>query len=777
MKTEILKIKEGHLSLFDPPITNKYPIDTITLVQVLELIKIAYKGITASLRAISDSNLQGGFKRNKLPYVTFSGKFSSRNDKSLEKHSGLMCIDVDHLAPDELIRVKSFVNSDFSHTLGSFTSPSGNGLKVVYAIDPEVHSQKEWYGALSKYVSTSCNLPVSKVDASCSNVSRACFLCHDPELFVNPALMSDDPSATIDILDIQLYLPGEPSKSNPGLSTRPVVVPEMDSLRYAKPNFENKSAEGNFRYLLHLQIRKEGEYKSPREPWIQKLASRCNLFGMEEAATLGFILKYFEHHPESVRADKPIDVEKYLIAPVKDVYKRYKDQFDTWSDFNAEDEPTPVIDESVFESLPPLLQRLCIEFTSVRERDIALLGSLGVLSSCFPSVTGIYDGKKITSNLNVFVTAPASAGKGALMFARYLGATFQDKLREQYRDDMKEYELLLNEAKSGGGELPQKPTLKKFFIPANSSSIKLIECLYANKDFGVMFDSEADTLSQTFKNEWGNFSDIIRKAFHHEPIEVQRKLNDQYIQIESSYLSIVLSGTPNQVGNLLTNIENGVFSRFLFYSFPLSKKWKNVFEENNSHTDLVFKSASIEIYDFHSRLKQFAISRQQPEFYQAIFKLLPDQEQRFNEFFESRQDMLFDLYGADIMASIRRLGLIAFRIAMILSTLRLINHPEKAAERIVCEEADFKNTLKIVEVALHHAVKVYNQLKKKQRFKHGDKKVKFFEKLPAEFNRNKMLEIASFMELNPKTAEKYVSDYISQSLLKRAEHNHYVKIA
>ena len=52
-------------------------------------------------------------------------------------------------------------------------------------------------------------------------------------------------------------------------------------------------------------------------------------------------------------------------------------------------------------------------------------------------------------------------------------------------------------------------------IPANNSSTGLFLNLNDNQGVGLLFETEGDTLAQTFKSEHGNYSDGFRKAFHH----------------------------------------------------------------------------------------------------------------------------------------------------------------------------------------------------------------------------------------------------------------------
>jgi len=44
-----------------------------------------------------------------------------------------------------------------------------------------------------------------------------------------------------------------------------------------------------------------------------------------------------------------------------------------------------------------------------------------------------------------------------------------------------------------------------FYIPANSSSSAFIKALDDNNFRAEIFETEADTLASTFKQEWGSF--------------------------------------------------------------------------------------------------------------------------------------------------------------------------------------------------------------------------------------------------------------------------------
>ena len=77
------------------------------------------------------------------------------------------------------------------------------------------------------------------------------------------------------------------------------------------------------------------------------------------------------------------------------------------------------------------------------------------------------------------------------------------------------------------------------------------------------------------------------------------------------------------------------------------------------------------------------------------------------------------------MATIRRLGIIAFRFAMIFSALRIMEHGV-LPERIICEERDFQSTLEIIRVLVKHASKVFSELPKMHHYQSERTKKKSF---------------------------------------------------
>jgi hypothetical protein len=305
-------------------------------------------------------------------------------------------------------------------------------------------------------------------------------------------------------------------------------------------------------------------------------------------------------------------------------------------------------------------------------------------------------------------------------------------------------------------------------VPANNSASGLFQILNDNKGIGLLFETEGDTLAQTFKSEHGNYSDSFHKAFHHETISYNRRKDREYVELETPRLSALLSGTPKQVSTLIPNAENGLFSRFIFYYMNILPVWKDVFTGDDSQTlDDYFHHLGNQFFDFYKTLQH------QPA--PLRFCLTAAQQQAFNTYFAQAQNQYLYLCGVDYLATVRRLGLVTFRIAMILTTLRIMDNGHIASP-LICEDTDFYTALKLVKILIQHAAKVFSDLPAEQEVsKRENKKQSFLEALPPEFSRQEYLTTAKSLNIPDKTAEKHIAKFVQNDLINHFAHDKYKK--
>lgn len=179
------------MSYFATPITNKVPLRTVTLLEVARAIKTPWLALqTAELRKITDEAEARRFKGSHFPYITPAGVFSYCNDQSLIRHSGVLCMDLDHIEDVNGVKQRLIADELFT-TLMAFRSPSGDGLKWFLKIDLTRCNHRQWFDAVRSYLMSMYGLTEKQADPSVRNESRACFLCYDPEVYVNPCMTVD----------------------------------------------------------------------------------------------------------------------------------------------------------------------------------------------------------------------------------------------------------------------------------------------------------------------------------------------------------------------------------------------------------------------------------------------------------------------------------------------------------------------------------------------------------------------------------------------------------
>ncbi len=437
----------------------------------------------------------------------------------------------------------------------------------------------------------------------------------------------------------------------------------------------------------------------------------------------------------------------------------------------ADSEPMPTFSQEVKNRLPMLLSQIVSCANSHEDADLLLLGALTVFSACLPNIYGNYGSRDVFPNLFLFVTAQASAGKGRLTLCRHLVQPIHDKLRQQYVADMEEYRRKQKEyaRDKKNNDPPEEPPIKTLLIPANSSATAVYQVLNDNNGVGLLFETEGDTLANAFNSDYGNFSDGFRKAFHHEMISYVRRKDREFVELARPRLSALLSGTPRQILSLIPNAENGLFSRFIFYYLNVRLEWLNVFADSKETLDQQFEQLGERFYELYSTL---------PEAQPIRFELSDSQQTQFNSFFEQVQTDYSNLFGLDIVASVRRFGLITFRIAMILTALRIIDNAE-ISQTMVCSDDDFQTAKTMARVLLRHTAKVYDtlMLNKNPIPASGSAAIRqsFFDSLPQQFNRQDYIKAAQQLKIPPKTAEKHISRFCTEGKLKHTAQGKYEK--
>ena len=170
-------------SFFKAPISNIKPHKSITIRDAYNYIIGHYaKEQTETLRSITDKKRAKIYKAANFAYATFSGEFDIRSNNAVKAETGLLCIDFDHVAQLEVLFNK-LLQDRYFETVLLFRSPSGDGLKWVIEVPTSNISRQAMFTAVENYIKQAYGV---QIDKACKDVSRACFLPHDPQAYINP---------------------------------------------------------------------------------------------------------------------------------------------------------------------------------------------------------------------------------------------------------------------------------------------------------------------------------------------------------------------------------------------------------------------------------------------------------------------------------------------------------------------------------------------------------------------------------------------------------------
>lgn len=370
--------------------------------------------------------------------------------------------------------------------------------------------------------------------------------------------------------------------------------------------------------------------------------------------------------------------------------------------------------QKMYDTLPAMLGKLIARFADAEERELFLVGALGVISGMMPNYKSKYFGHDVGTNLYCFIIGRYGTGKGSLKWARMLGEAAHNarleaakKETEQYKREKAQYSVQM--ALYTKGKLaeppaePQPPRHLKLFIPANTTKTAVIQLLQENEGRGIMFETEGDTLADMLRQDYGNFSDILRKAYHHEALSFFRRADNEDVSVMQPELSVVLSGTHDQLLKLIPSIDNGLYSRFLFYRLEGSDEFKSPFQNATKTMHVGLEFAAEEFAKMYARLLG-----QKPT---ISFELTAEQQQRFTEHYIKVKQHTQQHISADLDGSVNRTALMAYRLAMIFTMLRRYEtDPELKTWFLPCNDDDLDNALHIMDVLTHNATDVYTYL-------------------------------------------------------------------
>lgn len=433
-----------------------------------------------------------------------------------------------------------------------------------------------------------------------------------------------------------------------------------------------------------------------------------------------------------------------------------------------------IADEDWCSFMQPILDSM----DDVEGKDKMILGSLVVMSGVLPNYYGLYGGHVVYPPFYLIFYGPAASRKGEIRACLELLKPLKKEIRRQFEAEQEEYNKNHAEweARGGKGKLasergpePKEPEFRSPIIPANSSASATYMALQANDGWGVMFETEADVITQSLLSDYGDYSTGLRQASHHEPIRLNRVKDKLHIEIEEPRLAVGVTCTPGQLPKLFPSFENGLGSRFSYFGLNQKVEWLNPFRHIDKPIEEVYAELGNSFLELYHEMKALGERRIQ-------FVLTDSQKTQFNSFFSELLMEQFSMLGDGITSFVFRLGLTTFRLAMILALLRRFSdwnreEPLFATDEqaFVCSDKDFNIALTMMNCLVNHTAIIYNYLAKEednpfkvQLAQMNQQELTLFNALPDEFTSADVVEVVQSNHINPETARRYIGNFVKK---------------
>ncbi len=410
------------------------------------------------------------------------------------------------------------------------------------------------------------------------------------------------------------------------------------------------------------------------------------------------------------------------------------------------------IPDEVYEKLPQIFKDLT-EIVDGKRKDILLLSSIVTLGVCLPKVYGYYDSEKVYPNLYFVILGPAGIGKSIILVCKEIIEAVE---KQEIEDSC------FNRPISDNPE-SHKPIEKEIF--ANSSSSSFYDSISLADNGGIIIDSEADTLSIALKQEWGDFSSALRCAFHHEDISKARKKDNERVKIKGPKLSLLLSGTPEQLMHLIQSKENGLYSRLMFFSLKNRNKFRNVFEKKESNK-LLFREIAKKVI-----VPKYLSLRNRKD--EIEFSFTEEQINRFMNVLTTQDDKIGDAYPLGFDSVVKRHGLMLFRICLILSLYRDDIQINEGTKIIYCNNNELDIAIIIFEALIGQSYEVYKSLSD---FFIPENEEKLLFSLEKKFTRGQLIEKGTQIGFPERTLDEKIKIWRHIKAIKKLSHGHYERI-
>lgn len=753
----------------------------ITVAQFINAIRSnRWKAKVEEYRRLKAEGLLKEAEANKseMPAVIIAAVCEGGHSKEdVRTLSGYLMLDIDDYSGN-IHELKKQLQA-LPWVMGVWISISGDGMKLIVRVDCTTQEEYEKlaYPIVARYISQLINFPV---DMRCIDISRTCFASYDPEAFLREGECEVFPWRE----EVEAFL-AEQQEKEAAEKEGKTSVDEAETASGLVQKFFDQFIERhpyvrNYRhdFLLRLgrDARRYGMNKSEFEQLVELAVSKLAMPDCEgpeitrnltDAYHFAEVNKLKEYQPFGFKGSRFFS-EPYLrdddggLSPEEMVAHNYEMRLHA-----------PYFPDWIFDQLPEMFRKGLKVAKSRRQRDTLFVSMLANFSGCMPQTYMVYDNTVIYPHLFVCVVGSAASGKGIMMDAGQLGMRIHEmlrieneKLQRQYEETLfvweEERKRALKEKRSPDPKLRPEPVrVKVLIIPADISRTHLIK-LMSNCPYGViLIVPEIDTLRIANSAEYGKFDDLMRACFHHEKFGSNFKGDNQEFIVHCPKMAFCASGTPSQFYKLCPSLENGAYSRYLIYMTEQETGFRNMApdgEQMNRKTMFMnLSEKTLEMYRFlMEHPTEVKLTADQWCWHQAYFEDML-QKVRLEET-EGPSSIIF------------RHGMSSARIAMILTAMRKFESSWKFHE-ITCTDEDFRLSMAVIEVLLHHSLMLSTTLRKEvgspNKMRNYFQVKEALETLPAEFHYNQLTEALISKGFSLSSAKRIRKQLLEQQIIEQ----------
>lgn len=759
-----------------------------------------YKSLVEQIRALVNEGRKdetSGLKL-KLPAVVYGGVCRmGRFFKDTTERTGWAMFDIDNMLPEQLKAARELLEV-FPWVVILHVTSSGRGLRIVVNIGVvHIDVYRNAYECVAARLK---ELTGMDLDMACKDFARASLASYDPDIYFNPDATVFDydgdynpfsyvPASGPDTSEDFRYLNNPVTQAlSLGYETEMDSSSAPDVTKIMERFFAKYSYVRGSRHSTMLFLGKYLRWHKVQSWQLDEAISLACSRGVESGITAKEItsaVKWgYENGEERVQTptNSAHNAQNAPMKPFQSTQtKQNADNEEVMDNDKDEgeliDEFCPALPDEIYDHLPEDLSELLVIAKDKRERDTILLSSISVLSSLFPAARTIYGNRKYSPHLYTCFVAEAGAGKGAAMYATELAIKVNEEFANIYHAAKREFEKkmqiweleqkrAIKENRTANIELkPVEPPYQAFLLHANISKSQLIRDMMVAKDDGnIMILAEIDMMCEALNTDYARHAPELRMVFAHEGIGLRFRTDKEPIEVKEPRLAILMSGTPEQFVRFFKTLEDGMYSRFLFYMMGTDNRWKSQSPlDGNGNIDakeLFGKlGEKLKVNFFNTRGKEIFIhfTREQWDIH--------------SETFDAELGIATAEDSPHSAGIVKRSGLIMIRIAMVLSCMRIMEAGWQVNE-YTCSDEDFDTAMKIVLTSLKHSANISTMLMNtaaRKKLTNYYKLLPVLEKMPDIFRYSEFRDEALKCGSNVSAARRALEKYLASGLIIRVE--------